>query len=178
MGRQPTYTAQGSQSLQPLRCRVFSWILVLASLFLVAIVLTTVFYHFYPGAAAVPVNHRDEPGKPPLLAQRALDHGDYAAALPLLISEAEEGRVDARYALGVLYEKGRGVDINYEQAYHWYRLAAEDGHGAAQYALARLYAYGQGVPQDTAQASIWSQRAIDGGYGEQQKPEPGSAAEE
>ncbi|MFN8923757.1 MAG: tetratricopeptide repeat protein, partial [Sphingobacteriia bacterium] len=45
---------------------------------------------------------------------------------------AEQGHANAQYNLGQLYEQGEGVEPSYDQAMHWYRLAAEQGHYTAQ----------------------------------------------
>lgn len=42
---------------------------------------------------------------------------------------------------------------NYDQARHWFQLAAEQGNAKGQYLLGDLYAHGQGVRQDYAKGN-------------------------
>ena len=41
--------------------------------------------------------------------------------------KAEQGDVSAQYNLGVMYEKGQGVQQDYAKAYMWASLAADQG---------------------------------------------------
>jgi energy-coupling factor transporter ATP-binding protein EcfA2 len=52
--------------------------------------------------------------------------------------KAEQGNAKAQNDLGVMYEQGRGIARDYQQAVQWYRKAAEQGHQGAQDALAAL----------------------------------------
>jgi TPR repeat protein len=54
-----------------------------------------------------------------------------------------------------MYETGRGVAQNYDEAAKWYRLAADQGHAEAQNNLGSLYANGRGVPRDDVAAYMW-----------------------
>ena len=94
----------------------------------------------------------------------AYDKGDYATALRLYRSFADQGSEDAQYNLGVLYATGRGVPQDYAVALEWYRRAANQGSGDAQHNLGVLYATGRGVPQDDAVALAWFRKAADQGY--------------
>ena len=58
------------------------------------------------------------------------DSGDYATALREWRPLAEHGDSTAQAALGLLYEKGRGVPQDYVQAQMWYNLAAANGDEA------------------------------------------------
>ena len=57
--------------------------------------------------------------------------------------------------LGVMYDNGKGVPQDYQEAVRWYRLAAEQGDDYAQSNLGVMYATGKGVPQDYVQAHTW-----------------------
>jgi hypothetical protein len=70
---------------------------------------------------------------------------------------AEQGDVDAQYALAVRYESGWGVPKDDAQAVVWYRKAAEHGHVDAQFCLA-------GVVQEDAQALLWYRKAAEQGH--------------
>ncbi|AXM95281.1 dynamin family protein [Pseudomonas plecoglossicida] len=72
---------------------------------------------------------------------------------------AQQGRPDAQYALGVLYEKGLGVAQDLESAIAAYRKAAEGGHADAQFELARRYQAGAGVRKNAAHADSWLNKA-------------------
>jgi hypothetical protein len=61
---------------------------------------------------------------------------------------ATAGDSDAQYKLGVMYERGDGVEDNCVAAARWYKLSAEQGHATAQFNLALLYKSGIGVTQD------------------------------
>jgi TPR repeat protein len=45
---------------------------------------------------------------------------------------ADQGHAKAQYNLGVMYEKGEGVQQNYSEALKWYKKAADQGHAGAQ----------------------------------------------
>ena len=57
----------------------------------------------------------------------AYDAGDYAAALREFRPLAEQGRAEAQYNLGLMYDLGEGVAQDYAQAHMWYNLAAAQG---------------------------------------------------
>ena len=85
----------------------------------------------------------------------AYTRGDYATALQLFRSLADQGDATAQNYLGFMYEKGRGVPQDYAAAVTWYRKAAEQGDANAQNNLGVMYVNGQGVPQDYVQAHKW-----------------------
>ena len=58
----------------------------------------------------------------------------------------------AQNTLGSMYEQGKGVDQDYNQAFYWFTAAAEQGHANAQINLADMYARGQGTNQDYKKA--------------------------
>ena len=77
---------------------------------------------------------------------------------------AEQGHVEAQYALGFMYQEGRGVEYSLEKAAEWYRKAAEQGHALAQCRLGSMYAKGEGVEQSPESAIEWWTKAAE--YGE------------
>lgn len=100
----------------------------------------------------------------------AYQQGDYATARQYWSQSAEQGNADAQVKLAMLYQKGQGVEANYEKAAELYRLAAVQGNGEAQNNLAILYENGQGVPQDSKEAFYWYQlAAIQGNASAQNK---------
>jgi uncharacterized protein len=85
----------------------------------------------------------------------AYRRGDYATALQLWRSRAEQGVALAQNNLGLMYYNGQGVPQDYGEAAKWYRLAAEQGNAEAQSNLGSMYYGGVGVPQDYVQAYMW-----------------------
>lgn len=78
---------------------------------------------------------------------------------PKLKALAESGDVAVQFLLGVSYDRGEGVDQNYQEAVRWWRKAAERGHGEAQLNLSWMYEAGHGTEQDYAQAVAWCEKA-------------------
>jgi TPR repeat protein len=63
--------------------------------------------------------------------------------------------------LGFMYEKGRGVALDYQQAIAWFRIAAEQNFAPAQHNLGFMYESGRGVTQDYQQAVAWYRKAAE-----------------
>ena len=99
----------------------------------------------------------------------AYDAGQYAKARELWLPLAQSGDVRAQYALGRLYEKGKGMERDFEQALVWYRKAAEKEHPDSQYRLAVGYAYGLGIKKDEGEALSWLRKAANNGQKRAQK---------
>jgi hypothetical protein len=93
----------------------------------------------------------------------AQQQGDYATALRLYKSLADQGDAHAQYSLGAMYEAGQGVPQDYAEAAKWYRKAADQGDAHAQNNLGAMYEAGQGVPQNYAEAAKWYRKAADQG---------------
>lgn len=88
--------------------------------------------------------------------QAAYNAGDYATALRLWRPLAEQGDARAQNNLGVMYENGKGVAQDGNEAIHWYRRAAVQGYSGAQYDLGLAYAIGRGgVRRDPVRAYMW-----------------------
>jgi hypothetical protein len=68
---------------------------------------------------------------------------------------AAQRMVLAQTMLGMFYEQGRGIDINWTIAVKWYRLAAEQGHSTAQAYVGRMFYYGKGVTQSFDESVRW-----------------------
>ena len=69
----------------------------------------------------------------------AFENGDFATALREWTPLAEQGDARARFSLGEMYEKGKGVLQDDKTAVKWYTLASEQGHAEAQYNLGVMY---------------------------------------
>jgi len=89
---------------------------------------------------------------------------DYATALRVYRSLAEQGLAVAQFNLGLMYDLGQGVVQNCPEAVKWYRLAADQGRDDAQYQLGHLY-YKQ---NNYAEAAKWFHLAADQGRADAQ----------
>lgn len=97
---------------------------------------------------------------PPALAgfeegMAAYKAGDYTAALPDLRAAAEGGNARAQYALGTMYNEGKGVAPDAALAAAWWQKAAMQNHAQAQFALGVLHSSGKGIAKDTIAAHMW-----------------------
>lgn len=81
------------------------------------------------------------------------------------LREAEKGNTEAQFAIGYMYEYGKGTEIDYDQAVKYYHMAAEKNHSGAQHNLAVLFYTGRGVEKDLKQAYQWFRRAAQNGLG-------------
>jgi Sel1 repeat-containing protein len=77
---------------------------------------------------------------------------------------AGAGDADAQRILGVLYERGRGVQKDLVESAAWTRNAAEEGRADAQWSLSYKYEKGEGVPKDKALACAWKEKAAEQNY--------------
>ena len=96
------------------------------------------------------------------------DGVDEQQLLDALHAQAEQGKANAQYALGMIYANGQGVDLNYREAARWLALAAAQEYTPAQRVLAWLHANGYGVDQDLEQTRHWYLRAAANGDAEAQ----------
>ncbi len=90
---------------------------------------------------------------------RAAEKRDSSKALELYTSLAEQGDVDAKYNIGVIYLKGIGVKENHALAAKWLQVAAEQDHKHAQWLFGMMHQFGQGVPQNYQLAAAWFMKA-------------------
>ena len=77
---------------------------------------------------------------------------------------AEQGDADAQALLAVVYYNGRGVQVDYEEAVHWARLAADQGNSLGKNMLAAAYSNGRGVEQDYYEALRWARPAAEANH--------------
>ena len=80
---------------------------------------------------------------------------NYPEALKWLRKAAAQGSAGAMNNLGVAYENGIGVKLDFKEAARWYRAAAELGDDLGQANLGQLYFDGRGVKLDLVQAYKW-----------------------
>jgi hypothetical protein len=87
----------------------------------------------------------------------------YAEALPYFKRAAAAGNTHAMNDLGLMYEKGQGVNRDDERAVGWYSKAA-DTESQAMVNLAGMYIGGRGgLPKDAAKAVALLRKAADAG---------------
>ena len=60
---------------------------------------------------------------------------------------AEGGNAQAQCYLGVCYQTGQGVKLDYQEAVKWFRKAADQSDSVAQCYLGVCFQAGLGVPQ-------------------------------
>jgi TPR repeat protein len=67
--------------------------------------------------------------------QEAIDayyRKDYKTSYDLILPLAKKGFAPAQYSLGVMYERGKGVNKSYKKAKKWFQFAADQGFVRAQ----------------------------------------------
>jgi hypothetical protein len=89
----------------------------------------------------------------------AYDRANYATALKVWLSRAQEGDAAAQLYVGEIYEKGLGQPADFRAAAEWYRKSATQGNAQAQINLGHLYEKGLGVPKDPRTAISWYRKA-------------------
>ena len=89
----------------------------------------------------------------------ALTPSDFA----VLSTHAESGDREAQFWLGCIYEQGRIVRKDAEQAESWFLKSAERGYAPAQRALGLTYS-----KENSVKAALWLQRAAQHGDSEAQ----------
>lgn len=94
---------------------------------------------------------------------RALESGDYDAAVTNLTEGAMQGYAIAQFYLGLMYHQGIGIDVNFERAMQLYALSAQQGMARAQFNLGLMYDRGEGTQQDYREAYYWYQQAAEQG---------------
>ena len=85
----------------------------------------------------------------------AYKNNDYKKAYVIWSKLAKEGDSIAQNSLGVLFQKGQGVEKNYFESYKWFKTSAEDGYTPAQVSLGYLYDQGMGIDRNKIKAFMW-----------------------
>ncbi|HEB94260.1 MAG TPA: sel1 repeat family protein [Gammaproteobacteria bacterium] len=78
--------------------------------------------------------------------------------------KAEQGDAKAQYAIGEMYEKGRGVEKDPRQAFSWYSKATQQGNMRAEYKLGMAYLNGIGIRKNYRKAHDWLNKSSNQGY--------------
>lgn len=89
---------------------------------------------------------------------------DFKTALREWMPLAESGDERAQYNIGLMYEHGRGLPLDQDQALKWYRRAAERGAVPAQHNLGTMYASGSAGKKDLVEAYKWFHIAAVAGF--------------
>ena len=96
-------------------------------------------------------------------ADAAFRQGDYATALQLFLTLADQGNTSAQRNIGIMQLKGQGIPQNVVEGMRWIRLAADGGLAEAQNDVGMSYQRGLGVQRNDAEAVKWYRRAADQG---------------
>ena len=80
------------------------------------------------------------------------------------LAKAEQGDAKAQYAIGEMYEKGRGVERDPRQAFSWYSKSSQKGNMKAEYKLGMAYLNGKGIRKNYRKAHDWLQKSSNKGY--------------
>lgn len=78
--------------------------------------------------------------------------------------KAEQGDPKAQYAIGQMYEKGRGTDKDSRLAFSWYSKSSQKGYAKAEYKLGMAYLSGKGIRKNSRKAYEWLKKSSDKGY--------------
>lgn len=88
-------------------------------------------------------------------AMTAYNAGDFDSAHTMFFHLAQQGNVDAKAMLGVLYFHGHGVEADRVKSAIWFYQAALAGRASAQLVIGKLYLTGDGVSADRGEAAFW-----------------------
>lgn len=89
----------------------------------------------------------------------AYDRSDFSTALNVWLPQAKAGDQEAQTYVGEIYQKGLGIDPQYEIAAEWYKKAAKQGSSRAQMNLGFLFEKGLGVTKDSKKALTYYRQA-------------------
>ena len=99
----------------------------------------------------------------------AYEKGDYSSAKDIWTQLALQGHENAQINLGFMYDYGKGVPQNFQDAARWYRAAALQNNAIGQYNLALLISEGKTVPEAGRSAQYWLRQAAAHGYEQAQE---------
>ena len=122
---------------------------------------------FFPnGAFNAPKDrtpNRDETARAMANASKLYERGDVRGAAQQFKIAARGNDAGAQLQLGLMYEKGIGVEQDSQEAAAYYFDAAKQGHPQAMKNLGQMYEFGNGVQEDWEEAAIWYQRGAEKG---------------
>ncbi|XP_020656897.3 protein sel-1 homolog 2 isoform X3 [Pogona vitticeps] len=112
---------------------------------------TKAFYYFLKAANAGNADGMAFLGKMYLEGSAAVTQSNITA-LKYFIMAADKGNSIGLWGLGLLYFHGRGVPLNYTEAFKYFQKAAKKGSANAQFQLGVMYHTGSGVKRDFKRA--------------------------
>lgn len=89
---------------------------------------------------------------------------DYTNSLNCTEDFTKRDDVVAEYYLGLIYYKGKGVNVDFKKAYKSFLRAADRGYAPAQNSLGVMFDNGQGVIQNFRTAFSWYLKAASRGH--------------
>jgi TPR repeat protein len=119
-----------------------------------------------------PASEQSDPNRPPPAddahcttcdGMHLLDRGEFGRAMHVFQLRAAAGDLVATNEIGVMYEQGLGVPVDYDRARHYYTIAMKAGGAAGMISLGRMYEQGHGVAVDYNQARRFYTLAKDAG---------------
>ncbi|WP_432263565.1 tetratricopeptide repeat protein [Cupriavidus sp. TMH.W2] len=96
-------------------------------------------------------------------ANNAVKQGDYNTAYRQYLRLATNGYPEAQFNLGLMYQRGVGVNLDPAEAGYWYEKAAANGIAEAMLNLGTLYDVGGGLGPDLNMAAQWYAKAAAAG---------------
>ena len=103
-------------------------------------------------------------GAPLVEGNAAFERGDFQTAYRVWQPLAEAGDARAQFNLGLLYDTGRGVRRDIDQAVFWLERAAQQGLSEARHNLGLIYLSAERGPLDYAKALGYLQPAAEAGF--------------
>jgi FOG: TPR repeat, SEL1 subfamily len=91
------------------------------------------------------------------------EKGQSVLAAQNILKSAELGFDKAQQLIGIMYERGEGLEKNLSLAFQWTKKAAEQENTRAQIMMGMFYIKGQVVTANTDEAIRWTQRAAQNG---------------
>ena len=91
------------------------------------------------------------------------DNKDYDKAFESFKKACDDGNMRACHNLGVMYEKGNGVEKNEQKAVELYKKVCDGGEMFGCHNLGVMYTNGNGVEKDFGKAAELFKKACDGG---------------
>ena len=82
----------------------------------------------------------------------------------IFIENAQAGDVGAQVQIGISYQEGQGVVIDYDEAYKWFKLASSKGNNEAYYRIGTFYENGYSVEEDWVKTLEWYLSSAATGY--------------
>jgi uncharacterized protein len=91
--------------------------------------------------------------------------GEYATALSLVSPLAQQGDAGAQRRMGIAYERGKGMPIDYVEAEKWFLRAAAQGDLDAMWNIGWIHHRGRGsFKKDFSEGEKWYLQAAEHGH--------------